>query len=117
MGNLAAMGGGISSCQKNRRLLVHHLSVFCCCFEASKILVSRQKIKILAGASVLDPLQELDKLVLSPNASIISFNAISMYTNIDINDSIKCISTFLAKTWDDYDCKAVKKAKENCDEK
>jgi hypothetical protein len=56
--------------------------------------------------------QELDNLVLSPNASIISFNTISIYTNIDINDSIKCISTFLAETWDNYDCKAVKEAME-----
>jgi hypothetical protein len=54
--------------------------------------------------------QELDKLVLPPNASIISFDAISMYTNIYINDSIKRTSTFLAKTWDNYDCKAVKEA-------
>ena len=36
-----------------------------------------------------------------------------MYTNIDINDSIKRISTFLAETWDNYDCKAVKEAMEN----
>jgi hypothetical protein len=56
--------------------------------------------------------QELYKLVLHPNASIISFNAIAMFTNIDINDSIKQISTFLAKTWDNYDYKAVKKAME-----
>jgi hypothetical protein len=56
--------------------------------------------------------QELDKLLLPPNASIISFDAISMYTNIDINDSIESISTFLAKTWDNYDCKAVKEAME-----
>jgi hypothetical protein len=35
-----------------------------------------------------------------------------MYTNIDINDSIKRISTFLAETWDNYDCKAVKEAME-----
>ena len=56
--------------------------------------------------------QELNKLVLPPNASIISFDAISMYTNIGINDSIECISTFLAETWDNYDCKAVKEAME-----
>jgi hypothetical protein len=56
--------------------------------------------------------QELDKLVLPPNASIISFDAISMYTKSDINDSIKQISTFLAKTWDIYDCKAQKEAME-----
>jgi hypothetical protein len=33
-----------------------------------------------------------------------------MCTNIDINDSIKRISTFLAETWDNYDYKAVKEA-------
>jgi hypothetical protein len=49
-------GGGDFELSKNRRLLVHRLSVFCCCFEASKILLSRQKKNILAGASVLDPL-------------------------------------------------------------
>ncbi len=35
-----------------------------------------------------------------------------MYTNININDSIKPTSTFLAKTWDNYDCKVVKEAME-----
>ncbi len=35
-----------------------------------------------------------------------------MYTNIDINYSIERISTFLAKTWDNYDCKVVKEAME-----
>ncbi len=35
-----------------------------------------------------------------------------MYTNIDINDSIERISTFLSETWDNYDCKAVKEAME-----
>ncbi len=56
--------------------------------------------------------QELDKLVLPSNASIISFDTISMYTNININDSLKCISTFLPGTWDYYDCKVVKEAME-----
>jgi hypothetical protein len=54
--------------------------------------------------------QELDKLVLPLNASIITFNAIAMYTNIENDDSIEWISTFLAKFWDKYDCKAVKEA-------
>jgi hypothetical protein len=39
--------------------------------------------------------QELDKLVLPPNASIITFDAVSMYTNIDINNSISRISSYL----------------------
>jgi hypothetical protein len=38
--------------------------------------------------------QELDKIVLPPNASIITFNGVSMYTNININNSIEQISTF-----------------------
>jgi hypothetical protein len=33
--------------------------------------------------------QELDNIVLPPNASIITFDAASMYTNIDINNRIK----------------------------
>jgi hypothetical protein len=44
--------------------------------------------------------QELDKLILPPNASIITFDAVSMYTNIDIDDSISCISSYLKELWD-----------------
>ncbi len=54
--------------------------------------------------------QEIDKLVLPPNASIITFDAIRMYTNIDINDSIDRITKFLSEIWDKYDCKAVEEA-------
>jgi hypothetical protein len=50
------------------------------------------------------------KQVLPPNASIITFDAIVMYTNIDINDSINRITKFLSEIWDKYDCKAVEKA-------
>ena len=35
-----------------------------------------------------------------------------MYTNINIDDCIKHISTFLANIWDKHDCKAVKTALE-----
>jgi hypothetical protein len=35
-----------------------------------------------------------------------------MYTNIDINDSIKRISTFLANIWDKHECKVGEKAME-----
>ena len=56
--------------------------------------------------------QEIDKLVLPPNASIITFDAVAMYTNIDIDDSIERITNFLAEFWDKHDCKAVKEAME-----
>ena len=56
--------------------------------------------------------QELDKIILPPNASIITFDAVSMYTNINIDDSIERISTFLAGIWDKHACKAVKSATE-----
>jgi hypothetical protein len=56
--------------------------------------------------------QEIDKLVLPPNASIITFDAVAMYTIIDINDSIERIMNFLAEFWDKHDCKAVKEAME-----
>jgi hypothetical protein len=35
-----------------------------------------------------------------------------MYTNINIDDSIERISTFLTNIWDKHECKAVKKAME-----
>jgi hypothetical protein len=54
--------------------------------------------------------QELDKLILPPNASIITFNAVSMYTNIDINDSISRISNYLEELWDKWECKAIVEA-------
>jgi hypothetical protein len=51
--------------------------------------------------------QELNKLVLPPNASIITFDAVSMYTNIDIVNSISRISSYLEELWDEYECKAI----------
>jgi hypothetical protein len=54
--------------------------------------------------------QDIDKLNLPPNASIITFDAISMYTNIDIDDSIARIMNYLSTIWDKYDCKAVEEA-------
>ena len=56
--------------------------------------------------------QELDKIVLPPNASIITFDAVSMYTNINIDNSIERISMFLANIWDKHKCKAIKSAME-----
>jgi hypothetical protein len=40
----------------------------------------------------------------------ITFDAITMYTNIDINDSINQIMKFLSEIWDKYDFKAVEEA-------
>ncbi len=51
--------------------------------------------------------QEIDKLVLPANASLITFDAIAMYTNIDIDDSIAWIMGFLSTIWDKYECKAL----------
>ncbi len=56
--------------------------------------------------------QELVKIVLPPNASIITFDAVSMSTNINIDDSIERISMFLADIWDKHKCKAIKSAME-----
>jgi hypothetical protein len=56
--------------------------------------------------------QELDKLILPPNSSIFTFDAVSMYTNIDINDSISCISNYLEELWDKCECKAIVEAME-----
>ncbi len=57
--------------------------------------------------------QELDKLILPPNASVIPFNAVSMYTNIDINNSIPHISNYLEELWDKWECKAIVEAMEH----
>ena len=48
--------------------------------------------------------QEIDKLVLPPNASIITFDAVSMYANIDIDNSISRISSYLEELWDKWEC-------------
>ena len=39
--------------------------------------------------------RELGALTLPANASLLTFDAISMYTKIDIDDCIECLSTFL----------------------
>ena len=40
--------------------------------------------------------KELQELHVPPNASILSFNAVSMYTKIDLEDCIERLSTYLA---------------------
>ena len=55
-------------------------------------------------------LKQDNKLVLPANASIITFDAVAMYTTIDIYDSIARIMGFLSTIWDKYDCKATEEA-------
>ncbi len=71
------------------------------------IIVACQPFYI-KGSFVLK--QEIDKLILPPNTSIITFDTVAMYTNIDINNSIGWITKFLYEIWDKYDCKAVEEA-------
>ena len=56
--------------------------------------------------------QLIDLGTLPSNASLISLDAISMYTNIDINDCIERISTYLATILDKYDLTAIVEALE-----
>jgi hypothetical protein len=56
--------------------------------------------------------QQLDDLNLPPNASLITFDAVSMYTNIDIDDCIERVSTYLATIWNRHKCSAVTQAME-----
>ena len=52
--------------------------------------------------------RELNGLTLPPNASLITFDAISMYTNIDINHCIDRISLFLPTIFEDeHECKGI----------
>ncbi len=55
---------------------------------------------------------ELNTLVIPPNASLFTNDAVSMYTNIDIDDCLECISTFLLTIWDKTECAAVTSAME-----
>jgi hypothetical protein len=50
---------------------------------------------------------ELNTLVIPANASIFTYDAVSMYTNINIDDCLERISTFLSTIWDKYKCAAV----------
>ena len=54
--------------------------------------------------------QEIDKLVFPANASIITFDAVVMYTTINIDNSIPQIMGFLSTIWNTYDCKATEEA-------
>jgi hypothetical protein len=54
--------------------------------------------------------QQLDEFDLPPNNSLITFDAMSMYTNIDIDDCIERVSTYLATIWDCCECGAITQA-------
>ncbi len=55
---------------------------------------------------------QLVDLDLPLNVSLITFDAVSMYTKIDINDCIERVSTYLATIWDCDKCNAVTQAME-----
>jgi hypothetical protein len=51
--------------------------------------------------------RELNTLVIPPNVSLFTYDVVSMYTNIDIDDCLELISTFLSTIWDKTECAAV----------
>ncbi len=56
--------------------------------------------------------RKLNTLVIPANASIFTYDAVSTYTNINIDVCLKCISTFLSTIWDKYKCAAITSAME-----
>ena len=50
---------------------------------------------------------KLNELVIPPNASLFTYNVVSMYTNIEIDDCFERISTFFSTIWDRVECAAV----------
>jgi len=56
--------------------------------------------------------RELNTLVIPPNASLFTYDAVLMYTNIEIDDCLERISTFLSTIWDKIECAAVTSAME-----
>jgi hypothetical protein len=96
---------GFSSDQQGDTSLVHPLGKWL--GQALQPVVTSQPFYFKDSFTLK---QEIDKLVLPTNASIITFDAVAMYTNIDIDDSIARIIGFLSTIWDKYDCKAIEEA-------
>jgi len=51
--------------------------------------------------------RELNELLIPPNASLFTYDAVLMYTYIEIDDCLKRISTFLSTIWNRVECAAV----------
>jgi hypothetical protein len=56
--------------------------------------------------------RKLNTLVIPPNVSLFTYDAVSMYTNIEIDTCLERISTFLLTIWDKVECSAVTSAME-----
>ncbi len=56
--------------------------------------------------------RELNTLDIPPNASLFTYDTVSMYTNIEIDDCLKQIITFLSTIWDKVEFFAVKSTME-----
>ncbi len=56
--------------------------------------------------------RKLNTLIIPPNASLFTYDAVSMYTNIEIDDCLERISTFLSTIWDKVECSAITSAME-----
>ncbi len=56
--------------------------------------------------------RELNTLIIPHNVSLFTYDAVSKYTNIGIDDCLEQISTFLSRIWDRVECAAVTSAME-----
>jgi hypothetical protein len=55
--------------------------------------------------------REMKNLILPLNASLITFDTVSMYTNINIDDCLNRISSYLTTILDKFECNALIDAK------